>query len=144
LEVTGRSAIARQAAGIRRAAALVLLLSAVALGAASASPAGDQKQKSQKQKQQAYALLAGAVFDENGRRVPGADIRVREKDGKRHWEAVTDASGEFAVRLPAGTVVYIVGASRRGFSADSKEVTIGADERQDISLSITRIGSGGS
>jgi len=120
-----------------------LLLGALALGAAGSSPAGSQKQKGGKQKQESYALLAGTVFDENGRRVPEAGIRIREKDGKRHWEALTDASGEFAVRLPAGTAVYIVGASRRGFSADSKEVTIGADERQDISLRITRTGTGG-
>ncbi len=99
-----RPVITRRTAGALRTAVLIWLVAlAVSLGAPATSPAANQKQKGGKQKQEAYALLAGSVFDETGRRVPGVEIRVREKDGKRHWEAETDATGEFAVRLPAAT-----------------------------------------
>lgn len=122
---------------------LLLLCAVLAMVAACPTFAaqGKDQRKKGKSKQQDFALLAGTVFDQNGRRVPGADIRVREKNGKRHWESVTDSEGEFAVRLPPGAAVYTVAASRRGFSADTKEVTFSQDERLDVSLTVTRSGA---
>lgn len=102
----------------------------------------DQRQKagSDKKKKEAheYALLFGTVFDENGRLVRGAEVRVRQKEGRRQWEARTDTQGEFAVRLPAISAVYIVEATAPGCTRDSKEVSFVADERQDVVLRISR------
>lgn len=118
---------------------LLLLELWTAPGLAGGSSQG-QKAKSGRKKKEAYeyALLFGTVFDENGRLVRGAEARVRQKEGKRHWEATSDNQGEFAVRLPAGSAVYIVEATAPGFTRDSKEVSFTGDERQDVVLRISR------
>ncbi len=102
--------------------------------------AGDQQKSrnSRKQRAQEYALLFGSVFDEAGRAVRGANVRVRQKDGKKKWEASTNPRGEFAVRLPVGAGVYIAQVSLSGFTGESKEVSFAADERQDISLRLSK------
>jgi len=66
---------------------LIVLLSAV--GAAAQKPG------------QPYALVVGTVFfEESGRLVRGAQVEVRQKAGKKHWDAATNTIGEFAVRVP--------------------------------------------
>ncbi len=123
-----------------RTAVLVLWLAAVAAGSAAGPAQKKARGRSGKKKQQEeYALLFGTVFDDNGRAVRGAGIRVKEKEGSKHWETVTDGRGEFAVHLPVGSHVYIVEASAPGSQADTKEVSFTADERQDVSLRISRI-----
>ena len=98
-----------------------------------------QKSKSQKPKKDySYALLFGTVFDENGRLVRGAGVRVRQKEGKQRWEARSDTQGEFAVHLPAAPAVYVVEVTAPEFKGDSKEVAFSGDERQDIVIRLTR------
>lgn len=119
-----------------RALAAVALLASLALAAGAGS---QQKEKSSKKKEAyQYALLVGSVFDENGLSVRGTEVRVRQKEGKRHWEERTNSQGEFAVRLPVGSYVYIVETSAPGFTRDSREVAFTADERQDVVLRIHR------
>ena len=123
------------------AAGAFLLVGLLAALATQAAAAKDDKKK--KKERPAYALLGGTLFDENGRRVPGIEIVVREKDGKRRWKAASDTSGEFAVHLPAGAAVYIVEAvlpkQAAGYVVDSVEVTFSGEERQDISLRVRRV-----
>lgn len=107
----------------------------IAVAAASATP--DDKPK-RKRKAEEYALLFGTVFDESGRTARGIRLRVREKDGKKKWDAVSDARGEFAVHLPAGAHSYRVEVAADGFSSESQEVIFVSDERQDISVRVQR------
>jgi hypothetical protein len=84
---------------------------------------------------QPYALLAGTVFyEENGFLVRGARVEVRQKDGKKHWQANTNDAGEFAIQVPAGKAVYVVQAEISGRQPDRKEVEVENDERVDIVL----------
>jgi hypothetical protein len=144
LEVNGggiarRLRSAKEGRGSTQFLLVLLLVAAVAVPGLCAG--AHQAEKKGKKKQETYALLVGTVFDENGYRVPDAEIRVREKGGKRHWEAASDARGEFSVHLPPGPFVCLVGASKQGFSGDSTEVSFSGDERQDVSLRITRKGA---
>lgn len=119
----------------------VVVLALVVACAGAAADRNPKSRSSRKKKQaEPYALLVGTVFDENGRLVRGGQVRVRQKAGKRHWEAATDTRGEFAVRLPAGSAVYLVEATAPGFTRDTKEVSFVADERQDIAMHIARQG----
>lgn len=98
----------------------------------------DDKDKPRKSKAQPFALLYGTVFDQDGRLVRGAQVEVRQREGKGRWQARTDEQGEFAVRLPPGRAVYIVEARARGLNPEQKEVEFAADERLDVVLQLKR------
>jgi hypothetical protein len=106
---------------LRVAAGLVCLL--LAAGASGQKPG------------QPYSLVVGTVFfEDSGRLVRGAKIEVKQKEGRKRWEASTNMEGEFSVRLPAGKAVYIVEAQAEGRAPDRKEVEITGDERVDVVL----------
>ena len=98
----------------------------------------EDKDKPRKSRAQPFALLFGTVFDQDGRLVRGAQVEVRQRDGKGRWQARTDEQGEFAVRLPPGRAVYIVEARAQGLSPEQKEVEFSADERLDVVLQLKR------
>ncbi len=98
----------------------------------------DDKDKPRKSKPQPFALLYGTVFDQDGRLVRGAQVEVRQREGKGRWQARTDEQGEFAVRLPPGKAVYIVEARAQGLNPEQKEVEFSADERLDVVLQLKR------
>lgn len=88
-----------------------------------------------------YALLFGTVFDASNRAVYGATIKIRRADQKKpKWELISDHSGEFAQRVPAGQADYIVTAElkdgKKRRTAEAK-VHVENDERQDFSLHLT-------
>lgn len=87
-----------------------------------------------------FALLVGSCFNNDGFSLPGTSIRVemqmnQEKQGKvEKWQTVSDARGEFALRLPAGRHSFLIKASREGFVPLEATVSFVQDERQDIIL----------
>lgn len=127
--------------GVRSRLLALAVVAALVVGAAGVPVAGNDK-KSKRKKEEPYALLVGSVFDGNGLRMRGVTVRIREKDGKRKWEAQTNGLGEFAVHLPPGPAVYIAVAAVSGYAEDTKEVSFTGEERQDISLRLWRSGSG--
>jgi len=87
-------------------------------------------------KPEPYAVVAGTVFREDGFSLPGASVTLLPKDapkGKK-LEAVSDARGEFAFRVPAGVATYIVKAVRKGFQPAEKEASVSGEERVDVTL----------
>jgi hypothetical protein len=102
---------------------LGLLLSCIAAQA--------QKPKS------AAAMLGGTVFRDNGFALRGAEAVVRAaapSRGKSEWKAVSDARGEFYLRLPPGPASYTVTVKAKGFRTQEKTVTYAADERYDLTF----------
>jgi hypothetical protein len=95
---------------------------------------------SHKGKDKPYSLIFGTVWDAQNRAVPGVKVKIqRDGDKKPKWELVSDARGEFAQRLPAGSADYLVWAEvkkNKGPAAKAK-VHIDNDERQDIGLHIS-------
>lgn len=88
-----------------------------------------------------YALIVGTVFRESGLSLPGAEVTVSplpDAQGKRgsrkakRVRAVSDARGEFAIRVPAGPLRYTVSVKASGHLAQEKEVSIQGDERVDL------------
>jgi hypothetical protein len=112
-------------AGGHRYVACWLVVALAGLFAGASPPSPEQRDKPKKSKKDySYALLFGTVFDENGRLVRGAGIRVSEN--------------EFAVHLPAKAAVYLVEVSAPGFQGDRKEVAVTGDERQDLVFRLAR------
>ena len=102
-----------------------------------ALPAGEKPPKP-------YALIYGTVFGPDGFTVYGVRIKIRSVNEKKpRWELYSDHGGEFAQRVPAGQVDYVIWADLKGFKLpDGKKLHAGQevtvhiqnDERADISL----------
>jgi len=89
-------------------------------------------------RQPAYALIAGTVFRADGLSLPGARV-VLEPSGKpagarrvRKQEAISDARGEFAFRVPPVEARYRLSASAAGYQPQHREVEIRGEERVDV------------
>lgn len=120
----------RQGAGRRPRAWLVALAAVLSI----AAPAEAQRRK----QPQSYAVIAGTVFQETGMSLPGAQITVtalESEGGRKVTKAVRGTSnpqGEFAIRVPAGSMRYNVRVEARGFEPAEKEVQVEWDQRVEV------------
>lgn len=96
-----------------------------------------------------YALIIGTVWGPDDHPVYGVTVRIRratDKPKKVRWELHSDHQGEFAQRVPAGEVDYILSVDPKGLkTADGKplhapevKVHVYNDERQDTGLHLTQ------
>ncbi len=91
-----------------------------------------------------YALIFGTVWDKDDRPAYGVPIKIRpasQKKEKAKWELVSNHTGEFAQRVPAGKADYIVWADikvPKGTPKPQKTVHVENDERVDISLHLNQ------
>ncbi|MGA8868406.1 MAG: hypothetical protein WB510_15640 [Candidatus Sulfotelmatobacter sp.] len=95
-----------------------------------------------------YALIFGTVWGPDDRPVYGIRVKIRRaKDKHAKWELMSDHSGEFAQRVPAGEADYVIWADLKGVKTVDgqalhlvKEVDIHVeyDERVDIGLHLSR------
>jgi hypothetical protein len=95
-----------------------------------------------------YALIFGTVWGPSDHPVYGIRVKIRRASEKKpHWEVVSDHSGEFAQRVPAGEADYIIAADLKGVKttggqtlhlAQPVTVHVEYDERVDLSLHLTQ------
>ncbi len=122
---------------VRSAASLLLLL----LFSSFADKSRDSKH---------YGQIFGTAYGPDKRPLYGARIEIHPVGQKRPaWELMSDHQGEFAQRVPPGPADYLV-AGQAEVPSDvgtgqkkirirgEKTVHIEAEERQDISLQLTR------
>jgi hypothetical protein len=112
------------------------------LVASPAGPAGQLKPKDR------YALIFGTVWGPDDRPVYGVTVKLRRaRDKHARWETFSNHRGEFAQRVPAGKVEYVVWADLKGFKSaagarfgpgEEVRVEIDNDERADIGLHLTK------
>jgi hypothetical protein len=99
-------------------------------------------QSSSKSHSKDYALIYGTVWGPDDRPVAGVPIRIRRAtDKKPKWELYSDHDGEFAQRVPPGGEDYIIQADikmRKGQPKPETTVHVYNDERQDVSLHLTK------
>lgn len=110
---------------------------------AAAPPPGNDKLKPS----DPYALIFGTVWGPDNHPVYGVKVKIRRaSDKKLHWELISDHSGEFAQRVPAGEADYIISADLKGVKtregqpvhlAQDVTVHVEYDERVDMSLHLT-------
>jgi hypothetical protein len=89
----------------------------------------------------AHAVVAGTVFRENGFSLPGAAVTLAVKDAggvpakkSKKLQAVSDARGEFAFRVPPGAATYVLRASMKGFQPVEKEAAVAGEERVEVTF----------
>ena len=96
------------------------------------------------------AVIAGTVFQETGFSLPGATVTVTaigEEEGpaideKLVWDATTDRRGEYAIRVPAGSMRYNVRAEADGWKPAEKVVHVNWDQRHEISFRLKPLRKG--
>ena len=92
-----------------------------------------------------YALIYGTVWGPDNQPMYGIRVKIRRAGEKKaRWEAVSDHSGEFAQRVPAGEADYIITPDVKGSDIPKKlkqlkpgpeaKVHIINDEREDIGV----------
>ena len=85
-----------------------------------------------------FALIAGSVFRDTGFSFAGVELTVepapepKPPSKFKRIKTVTDARGEFAVRVPAAPMRYTVSVKARRYRPDRKEVSIQGEERVDL------------
>jgi hypothetical protein len=93
---------------------------------------------------ESYGLVAGTVFQESGRILRGAEVTVKpDPEAKplvklRTATASSDARGEFAVRVPAFPMRYIVSVRAPGFQKQEKTAEMSGEERIDLFFRLER------
>jgi hypothetical protein len=89
-----------------------------------------------KKKIDAYAVVAGTVFRDSGLSLPGVTVTLVPKDSPKakKQQAVSDARGEFAFRVPIAPAAYVLKASLKGFHQGEKEAAVGGEGRVDVTF----------
>ena len=108
-------------------------------------PAGARPDPPQAQPDGApYAVVAGSVFQDDGRTLRGAQVTLRPDPESgpppkgKPVTVTTDRRGEFAFRLPAGPMRYNVSVKALGFRAQAKAVLVSGDERVEVYFQLER------
>jgi hypothetical protein len=90
-----------------------------------------------------HALVAGTVFRDPGFALPGAEVwieRLPLPAGSpvklARWRAVSDARGEFAVRVPPEPASYRVTVSAKGFRGESRQVDVTGEQRFEVTFNL--------
>ena len=93
------------------------------------------------------SLIRGAVFDVDGRSLPGAKLKLvrvptaeEDKERKRvesfKLDYTSNSRGEFAFRVPARRARYQVTASLGGYKPETKVVEVHEDEAVPLAFSL--------
>ncbi len=79
--------------------------------------------------------LAGSVADASGATVPGADVKITNKDTGLTRSQASSSSGEFSFAdLPAG--VYIVSVTKTGFQETKQEIEVAVAKTSSLPITI--------
>ncbi|MGH9862375.1 MAG: carboxypeptidase regulatory-like domain-containing protein [Candidatus Acidiferrales bacterium] len=96
------------------------------------SPSLAAKEKS---KEKPYALVVGSVFTAEGFALPGVAVSVKRKtDAKPKWRGVSDARGEFTLRLPAESASYDVTTKSEEYENQTKVVEVAGREKERVDI----------
>ena len=97
--------------------------------AAAAFPAAPRGQEN---KHAHDFLIYVTVFNDQGFSLPGATARVRRTSEKKwRWDSVSDARGEFAIRVPEGDQYEMI-VQAKGFQPVTREIDGREGNRDDV------------
>ena len=115
---------------------LLLLVATLLPGAAAAK---------KKPEPDTYAMISGSVFQESGYALPEAAITLIAEPASgstaakaQKLEAVSDARGEFIVRVPPGPANYTIVVAAKGYQIMRKSVMVEGLERVEVTFQLER------
>lgn len=112
---------------------------AVAAAIALFAPLGFSAKK-EKRAPEAFAVIAGTVYRPPGFALPGVSVVVAPEQTEagsiklKKSEAVTDARGEFTVRVPPVPAKWRVDVNMKGYRPEQKSVSVEGEQRVDLSF----------
>jgi hypothetical protein len=89
-----------------------------------------------------YALIAGTVYRPPGFALPGAEVVVSPEQPEvngaklKKAEAVTDARGEWAIRVPPVPAKWQVNVKIDGYRPEQRSVSVEGEQRVDLSITL--------
>ncbi len=117
-----------------RAAIWLAILGLAAMAVAPLAIAGDDHHDD-------YALIYGTVWGAGNRPVRGVQVKIQRVGAKKQkWERVSDARGEFAVRVPPIAGDYVIFAdikTKKGKIRIETKAHVEGKERVDVALRLT-------
>jgi hypothetical protein len=118
------------------------------LGSVLCSPVAIAARKDKSKEASApFALIAGTVYKPPGFSLPGAEVTVSPEQPEasgtklKKSQAVTDARGEFALRVPAVPAKWRVDVKMNGYRPGQKSVSIEGKQRVDLSMVLDPAGT---
>src|SRR5438552_10663624 len=89
---------------------------------------------------QASGSIAGTVIDEQGGKIPGADLRLRSRGGAQ-FSTITDQNGSFAFKnlKPGAYLVEVKATGFSTFTSDQIFLARGKAERLELELRVATI-----
>lgn len=123
----------RKTIGSRLAGMVLALLVMLAAPAAA-----EKKPKKPSEASEVFSVIAGTVYRPPGFALAGAEIEITpEIDGKpKKMKAVSDARGEFALRVPVVPMKYRVDVKGSGYLPQKQTVAIEGEQRKDLSFQL--------
>jgi len=113
---------------------MVWIVAAALLAGVASAPQAAADQKKKKQPLAEQFLIFGTVFEESGRLLPGAELRVRRAGEKKvRWRARSDRRGEFGIRVPTGEK-YELTVEAKGFEEQEHKIDAKNGTRVDLVL----------
>ena len=89
-------------------------------------------------------LIYVTVFTDQGFALSGATARVRRTSEKKwRWDSISDARGEFAIRVPEGDQYEMV-IQAKGFQPATREIDAREDNRDDLRVQMAPLPKGNS
>jgi hypothetical protein len=88
-----------------------------------------------------YAVVSGSVFDDRGYALPGADVILApevQPTKANTIEMVSDARGEFVIRVPPGPLHYSATVHSKGYQSQRKTVNVENQERVEVTFQLER------
>lgn len=98
------------------------------------------KKEKRKEAAQPFALIAGTVYRPPGFALAGAGVVIEPISSEapdvklKKIEAVTDARGEWAVRIPPVPATWRVGVKMNGYRPEQRSVSVAGEQRVDLSI----------
>jgi hypothetical protein len=117
---------------------LGLLLFLIACCLPATMLAGKKSKEPRTPQEPAVAIIVGTVFRSTGLTLPGAEVTLTpvQEPGQsvklKKVKVLTDARGEFAVRVPPVAAKYTVAAKAPGYQPQEKPATITGEDRLTV------------
>jgi len=92
-----------------------------------------------------YAVVSGSVFDDSGYALAGAAVILasqiqpdKARGNAKPMNAVSDARGEFVLRVPPGPMQYTLTVTATGHKSQQKSISIEDQERVEVTFQLER------
>lgn len=128
--------------GLGRRAAAYLVTFTILTAAPAPLRGTDSKHKDKPGK--SYSIVAGTVFRDPGFALAGARITMTPapdanspaKTKTKKSKAISDSRGEFAFRVPAVAMRYMISVEADGYAPQQKPVEVQGGERAEVYFSL--------